>query len=86
MIWVALVGLTLILVRGTIFERVRQLWPALLTCSRCVGFWVGTLAGAARIVSLGHGQAIDAILVGCAVSVLSISADIVLELLSEIEV
>lgn len=39
-----LVCVTIIFVRGSIFERVRKRWPSFLSCALCVGFWVG-LAG-----------------------------------------
>ena len=77
----ALVGATLIVVRGTIFSRVRAIWPALLACSQCVGFWVGVAGSHLRdgsLVSLSRGWWIDAIVMGCAVSVISMATDIVL--------
>jgi len=74
----ALIGATLILVRGTLFRRVRSVWPALLECSQCTGFWVGAAAGASGIVSVGQGRAIDAAIVGSATSFLAMVADAVL--------
>jgi len=76
-IWIALVGLTLIIVRGTIFEGVRHLWPALLECSQCTGFWVGAWAGGFQLTTFGHSRGVDMFLTGCAVSVLSIMTDAV---------
>jgi hypothetical protein len=73
--WVALVGLTLLIVRGTILAPVRRLYPALLECSQCTGTWVGIVAGASGILPMGHGRVIDAVLVGAATSVLSLLAD-----------
>lgn len=78
LIALALVGATLIVVRGTLFRRVRLLWPALLRCSQCTGFWVGLVAGAGGLATTGHGRIIDAAVVGCATSFLSIAADAVL--------
>jgi hypothetical protein len=74
----ALIGATLIIVRGTILARVRRLWPALLECSQCTGTWVGAVAGATGIVSIGRGRLIDAIVVGAATSFLSLVTDAVL--------
>lgn len=74
----ALVGATLIVVRGTIFRPARRVWPALLGCSQCTGFWVGAAAGAGAVVPLGQGRALDAALVGCATSFLAMAADAVL--------
>ena len=74
----ALVGATLIVVRGTVLRRVRALWPALLECSQCTGTWVGIVAGATGVVSVGRGHVIDAIVVGAATSFLSLLADAVL--------
>ena len=75
---IALVGSTLLVVRGTIFARVRVLWPALLGCSQCAGFWVGAAGGIAGLVSVGRGRALDAVVVGAATSVLSTVVDAVL--------
>ena len=80
----ALVGATLILVRGTIFARVRPVWPALLECTQCTGTWVGIAAGASGVADAGHGRALDALLVGCAVSVLAMLTDgILMKLLGD---
>ena len=74
----ALIGTTLIVVRGTFFRPIRRLWPALLGGSQCVGTWVGVAAGASGIVSPGYGHALDAVIVGAATSFLSLLADAVL--------
>lgn len=42
---VALVGVAILMVRATVLARVRRLWPGLLGCSLCFGFWVGVGAG-----------------------------------------
>jgi len=86
MIFVALVGATLILVRGTIFGWLRRFWPALFGCSQCVGTWVGMAAGASGLASTGEGRIVDAVVVGCATSVMSMLTDGVLcKLLGEPE-
>jgi hypothetical protein len=74
----ALVGMTLIIVRGTIFKPVQRLWPALFQCSQCVGTWTGVAAGAGGLVTIGHGRVLDAFVVGAATSFLSMLADAVL--------
>jgi hypothetical protein len=74
----ALIGATLIVVRGTICRPIRKLWPALLECSQCTGTWVGIVAGVTGIVSIGRGRVIDAIVVGAATSFLALVADAVL--------
>ncbi len=76
MIYVALVGLTLVLVRGTIFTPLQRL--PLFRCSQCVGMWVGLAAGGAGISTMNRGCFLDALLVGGAVSVLSLGTDAVL--------
>lgn len=82
----ALVGATLIAVRGSIFRPVRKLLPALFGCSRCLGMWVGLIAGAAGIVQSGHHPAINAIFTGTATSCASILVDaVLLNLLGEPE-
>jgi len=74
----ALIGATLILVRGTIFRPLQRLYPPLFGCSQCTGTWVGIAAGAAGLVTTGHGRVVDALVVGCATSFLSMAADGVL--------
>jgi hypothetical protein len=84
--FVALVGVTLILVRGTIFAPLQSLYPPLTKCAQCTGFWVGAVAGMAQIVSLGHGRPIDAILIGAANSFLALAAEgLLLKLLGDPE-
>jgi hypothetical protein len=73
-----MVGATLIVVRGTIFRPLQQLWPALFTCSQCTGAWVGLLAGASGLVSVGRGAVIDAVVAGAANSFFAMAADAVL--------
>lgn len=49
MIWLLLLGalgFTLVVTTSTIAAPVRRLWPALLTCAQCTGFWVGGGVGA----------------------------------------
>jgi len=74
----ALVGTTLLVVRGTIFRPLQRLWPALFQCSQCFGAWIGAAAGVSGIVSVGRGRVLDAIVVGAATSFLSLLADGVL--------
>lgn len=71
----ALVGTTLIVVRGTVFKRIRRLWPSLLECAQCAGTWIGGAAGASGIVSVGRGHVLDAIIIGAATSLLSMLVD-----------
>lgn len=86
MIYVALIGLTLIIVRGTIFRPVRRIWPALLECSQCTGMWVGMAAGAMGFPQEGGGRVASAIVVGAATSLLSVLTDaVLLKLLGEPE-
>lgn len=74
----ALIGTTLIIVRGTIFRPLQRRWPALFQCSQCTGMWVGMAAGASGVVDAGHARAVDALVVGAATSFLSMTADAVL--------
>lgn len=78
MIYVALIGLTLIVVRGTIFGPLQRLWPALFRCAQCFGMWVGAAAGASGVLTLDCGRILDAILAGASTSFLSMLADAVL--------
>jgi hypothetical protein len=78
MTYVALVGLTLLFVRGTIFRPLQRRWPAFLQCSQCVGTWVGFAAGASGVAVIAPNRAINTLLVGAATSVLSLGADAVL--------
>lgn len=77
-IFIALVGLTLIIVRGTIFGWLQRLWPALFKCGQCTGMWVGMAAGASGVVPIGHGRILDAIILGAATSILSLLTDAIL--------
>ncbi len=81
--FIGLVGLTLIIVRGTIFGPLQRLWPAFFGCGQCVGMWVGMGAGASGIVTIGHGRVLDAIIVGGATSILSLLTAAVLFRLDE---
>lgn len=78
MLYLALIGFTLILVRGTIFQPLQTRWPALFGCSQCAGTWVGIAAGASGLVETGHGRFLDAVVVGSATSFLAMAADAVL--------
>ena len=40
---VFLVAIAHVWARGSLFSRARQLWPALLDCPLCSGFWIGVL-------------------------------------------
>jgi hypothetical protein len=37
----ACICLTVLIVKGSIFARLRAKWPALLTCPLCLGWWIG---------------------------------------------
>jgi hypothetical protein len=74
----ALIGATLIIVRGTVFSRVRKLWPALLGCAQCTGFWVGAGVGVSGLISIDRGRVVDVFVVGTATSFLALAADAVL--------
>jgi hypothetical protein len=74
----ALVGATLIIVRGTICRPIRRIWPALLECSQCTGTWVGIAAGASGIVSVDQGRVVNAVVVGAATSFLAMMGDAIL--------
>jgi len=86
MVFVALIGATLILVRGhgAAFVAFRKLWPSLLECAQCTGAWVGIAAGASGVATMGHGRVLDALLVGWSVSVLALLTDgVLLKLLGD---
>ena len=78
LVFLALVGATLIVVRSTLFAPFRWVFPSLLECSQCTGTWIGFLAGASRLVQTGHSRIIDTVIVGFATSLLSLLADAVL--------
>lgn len=74
----ALIGVTLIIARSTLFRPVQRFWPALFRCSQCIGTWVGIAAGASGIVTAGHGRLLDAVIVGASTSFSAMLADAVL--------
>lgn len=85
LVLIGLVGVTLIVTRGTIFRPLRKLSREFFGCGQCFGFWVGAVAGATGIVVTGHGRALDALLVGAATSLLSLlSQAVVLNLLGDL--
>jgi hypothetical protein len=73
----ALVGATLIVVRGTIFQALQKRL-ALFRCAQCAGFWIGAATGASGLVQTGHGRVLDALIVGTSSSFLALLADAVL--------
>lgn len=75
---IALVGATLLVVRSAAFSPLRKFGPRLLSCGQCTGTWIGAAAGGSGIVPLGHGRALDAIIVGAAISFLALAADAML--------
>ena len=45
---VALIGVTIIFTWSSLFEIVRRIYPRMLECALCVGFWVGLFGSLAR--------------------------------------
>ena len=45
MLYLALIGWTLVVVRGSLWGlvRLRNLWPGLFKCATCLGVWCGGL-------------------------------------------
>jgi len=92
--YLAFVGATLILVRGSILERLRSGWAPLakvLRCAQCCGFWVG-IAGT-PILSTRTGlelygvRVVDGLISGLSVSLLALVTDATLvHLLGEPEI
>jgi hypothetical protein len=74
----ALIGTTLIVVRGTVFGPLQRALPAFFQCSQCVGAWVGAVAGGTGLIQIGHGRILDAFIVGTAASFASMLADAIL--------
>jgi hypothetical protein len=75
----ALAGLTLLVVRGSLFERPRAALPSFLGCAMCLGFWAG-LTGAA-VVDRGvysYAAAVRWTLCAGLVSLVATTADFVL--------
>lgn len=50
---VGLVGLTIIITKGTLFTRARLLYPPLLACPLCIGFWIGLGGAMLRLIPTG---------------------------------
>ncbi len=51
-------GLTLLLVRGSVFARLRRAWGlrALLNCAMCTGWWVGCAVDVALEYPFAHAR------------------------------
>jgi len=80
----ALIGATLIVTQSTIFRSVRRRL-SVLKCNQCVGFWIGVIGGACNIVSADSGRILDAMFVGCAVSLMShLAGGVTVALLGEV--
>ena len=62
---VAAVGATLVVVHSTIAMWFRRLWPKLLCCPQCSGFWVGCAFGAATAYQQSAEPLGFAMLVAC---------------------
>lgn len=75
---IGLIGITLIVVRGSIFKRLQQWQPKLFRCAQCSGAWIGAAAGVIGVTQTGHGRAIDALITGGAISFLAMLADAIL--------
>ncbi len=76
LVFIALIGATLIVVRGTLFQFLHRI--PFFACAQCFGFWMGAAAGTSGLVATGHGRALDALIVGSATSFLAMLADAVL--------
>lgn len=63
---IGLVGATLIFTWSSLFDGVREIYPKMLKCSMCVGFWVGIFGGIAR-----QKDVVDTFLLGTTVSIVS---------------
>ncbi|MGH3303688.1 MAG: hypothetical protein ACRDOK_18815 [Streptosporangiaceae bacterium] len=84
LVFLGLVGATLIVVRGSIARPLRTVWPAFFGCTQCVGFWIGFAGGSGGLVSTGHAHIANAIVVGSATSFLAMLSDgVLLKLLGD---
>ena len=70
----ALTCVTIVFTRGTIFKRVRGVWPVLLGCPLCTGFWIG-FGGAFFVGS----HALQAFFAGAVTSVCSLILHLVID-------
>lgn len=80
---IGLVGVTLIISRGTIFAWLQRRVAA-VKCPQCVGMWVGIAGGAYGLVQTGYGRIIDAFIVGGATSFLALLFGVILSVLDEL--
>lgn len=70
-------AITLVFTLGSLFERVRQLWPSFLGCPLCAGVWIG--AGVA--VADGIRVPLQVLGIGALSGVVALAAARVLEAL-----
>lgn len=73
-----LIGITLIVSFSSLFAPLRRLWPKFFGCSQCVGMWVGGAAGGTGLIQTGHGQLLDILFVGAAISFLALLASAII--------
>ena len=73
---VGLIGITIIFTWSPLFTRVRRVYPKMLECAMCVGFWVGVFD---TILTNLHAPWWAYVLHGGTVSVLAFAASLTLE-------
>jgi len=79
--YTGLVGATIIFVWSPLFAKVRSLYPAMLSCAMCVGFWVGLLGSLAE---LGWSAPIAHFFVACTVSLAAYATHLALDWLDSL--
>lgn len=72
---VALSCATIIFTWGSIFEKLRALYPKMLNCPLCCGFWIGL--GGHLLRHQLQTKPLDAFLCACVTSVLAFTISIV---------
>jgi hypothetical protein len=80
---VALICLTVLFLRGTIFKWIRSIIPELFNCALCTGFWIGFLFTAWKTPTPWPVQALPSVECGVRVGVGALVLWILIGLLEE---
>ncbi len=75
--FIGLVATTIIFVWSSLFEKVRAIYPKMLKCAMCCGFWIGL--GGSLIRRGLYADRLDHFYTATAVSLLSFATFLILE-------
>jgi hypothetical protein len=89
----ASICVTVLIIKGSIFNPLRQVYPVLFHCPLCFGFWVGALVKLAilrdglppGVTTMGRAVLVDLCKMGAAGAITAVGALFVYEVLGLVE-